>query len=285
MFSKSNFVFHSCTSITTNKSNRPFAAALAAAILVVGSTSIASALTYNFLSVTGNNIPGNGAFSQFSGAKGVIPVSHSFSIGGAGPQDNDNAAIFPSQYTTVFPGTGNVQGHLAQTLYGNASIVTFDLTAYADTPTATVFGMWNTTDEVAQPAYRIELIDGFGNPVPPTTFTTFGTQDNTGGAGVNGRHQMVLNSLTGDITAGAVINGGIGIHTNALFWTGIPAGTQKIVVYGKLGPIPGNNQGDGVGYYFVEVVPEPASFALLSMGVLFAASYFGRSRRTTRHPA
>ena len=197
---------------------------------------------YSFLPITSSFGTGNLTFAQFTSSNfnGIITVSHSFSAGGVGPDDNNNPLIFPSNYSAIpgFAGTGNVQGHLAQTLYGNTSKVTFNMLGYNITP-STVFGMWNTTDEVAQPAYRIELINSIGNPVPPTTFTTFGTGDNLGAAGVLGRHQMVLNAATGDISAGATINGGAGIHTNALFWNNIPAGTKAINVYGTLGQLPG----------------------------------------------
>ena len=236
---------------------------------------------YSFLPITSSFGTGNLTFAQFTSSNfnGIITVSHSFSAGGVGPDDNNNALIFPSNYSAIpgFAGTGNVQGHLAQTLYGNTSKVTFNMLGYNITP-STVFGMWNTTDEVSQPAYRIELINSIGNPVPPTTFTTFGTGDNLGAAGVLGRHQMVLNPVTGDISAGASINGGAGIHTNALFWNNIPSGTQAINIYGTLGQLTGNTQGDGVGYYFAELaVPEPTSFVLIALGIFSLAS-FGRRR-------
>ena len=116
------------------------------------------------------------------------------------PWTNINSAIFPSNFSAIpgFVGTGNVQGHVGQTLYGNTSVVTFTMINYTISSTSTVFGMWNTTDEVAQPAYRIELIDASNNAVPPTSFVTFGTGDNAGAGQPNGRHQMVLNPATGD---------------------------------------------------------------------------------------
>jgi hypothetical protein len=237
---------------------------------------------YTFLPITASTGTGNLTFAQFTSSNfnGFITVTHSFSAGGAGPDDNNNALIFPSDFSAIpgFAGTGNVQGHLAQTLYGNTSKVTFNMLGYNITP-STVFGMWNTTDEVAQPAYRIELINSLGNPVPPTTFTPpFGTGDNLGAAGVLGRHQMVMNPVTGDVSFGAVINGGAGIHTNALFWDQIPTGTKAINIYGSLGQLSGNTQGDGVGYYFAELkVPEPCSIALFAVG-LFSLGIFGRRR-------
>jgi hypothetical protein len=152
-------------------------------------------------------------------------VADAFSPGGAGADDN-NAAIFPSQFPILFPGTGQVQGHLAQTVYNETSTVTFDLTGYT-LSSSTVFGIWNTTDEVAQPAYRVELIDSNNNPVAPTTFNLIGNEDNQGQ--VAGRHQLVMNTSTGDLLAGALINPS-GTHTDAAFWDNIPAGTEEIIV-------------------------------------------------------
>jgi hypothetical protein len=273
MFSKPTNSINLIASTMTGGSSRWLA--FATAIVFFGSTT-ASMAAYSFLSVSGNwPLSGNAATSQFTGALGFINVTHSFSAGGAGPDDNNNAAIFPSNFSAipVFAGTGNVQGHLAQTLYGNTSVVTFSMLGYSITPN-TVFGMWNTTDEVAQPAYRIELTIA-NTPGPPTTFNPIGTGDN---ALQPGRHQMLMNPATGDVSFGAVINGGAGIHTNALFWNKIPAGTQLIKVYGNLGQLPGNTQGDGVGYYFAELaVPEPCSIALFAVG-LFSLGIFGRRR-------
>ena len=98
-------------------------------------------------------------------------MSHIFSSPAAvGYADNDNALIYPSQFTTLFPGTGQVQGHLAMTVYGdpnspmpggniNTSQVIFTLTGYTGYLPDLVFGIWNTTDEVALPAYNIQLLD------------------------------------------------------------------------------------------------------------------------------
>jgi hypothetical protein len=275
MFSKPTNSINLIASTMTGGSSRWLA--FATAIVFFGSTT-ASMAAYTFLPITASTGTGNLTFAQFTGTQGFITVSHSFSAGGAGPDDNNNAAIFPSNFSAipVFNGTGNVQGHLAQTLYGNTSVVTFNMLGYSITPN-TVFGMWNTTDEVAQPAYRIELTIA-NTPGPPTNFNQIATGDNLGAAGVPGRHQMVMNQVTGDVSFGAVINGGAGIHTNALFWNTIPAGTQLIRVYGNLGQLPGNTQGDGVGYYFAELaVPEPCSIALFAVG-LFSLGIFGRRR-------
>ena len=227
------------------------------------STSPALAVQYDFLTVTGNGLGGNLATSAFtsSNGNGVINVSHVFSAGGEGPSDNINTAIFPSQFTTLFPGTGQVQGHLAQTKYDNTSLVTFDLTGYNFSP-STAFGIWNTTSEATQPAYRVQLLDSTNTLVNPSILTLIGNQDNQ--TQVAGKHQLTM-LPSGDLVAGAVI--GSGIHTDAAFWKNIPAGTKEIRVYGTLSPLPGNIEGDGVGYYFAEpVVPEPSSMALLLCG-------------------
>ena len=85
---------------------------------------------------------------------------------------------------------------------------------------------------------------------------------------------MVMNTSTGEITPGALINS-FGTHTDAAFWDNIPVGTKQIIVYGNLPPL--NTLGDGVGYYFAEVVPEPSSFAFSVLG-LFSLGIFGCRR-------
>jgi hypothetical protein len=89
---------------------------------------------------------------------------------------------------------------------------------------------------------------------------------------VQGRRNLVM-LANGDIIPGAVINGGIGTHMDAAFYDGIPAGTQEIRVYANLDPL--NLIGDGVGYYFAEIVPEPTSVMLAAFG-LFSLGMFGR---------
>src|SRR5450432_890576 len=242
-------------------------------IVVLGVTSASRAVSYNFLTVASTGT----STSQFTSGNGngVINVSDTFSSGGAGGADNINTAIFPSQFTTLFPGTGQVQRHLAQTIYNHTSVVTFDLTGYALT-TSTVFGIWNITDEVSppvggNPVYRVQLIDSSNNPQVPSTFNLIGNQDNQ--TQVSGKHQLVMNTSTGEISPGALINSG-GTHTDAAFWDNIPVGTKQIIVYGDLPPL--NTIGDGVGYYFAEVVPEPASLGLLGIATLLM------SRRRSR---
>lgn len=251
---------------------------LACAAVAFGLGATAQAASYDFLTVSGNGIGGNAASSTFTSpnGNGFITVTHSFSPGGAGAADNINTLIYPSQFTTLFPGTGLVQGHLAQTVYNNTSVVTFDLTNY-NLSASTVFGMWNTTDEVtapigpgggSTPVYQVQLIDSSSNQVNPTTFNLIGNQDNQ--TQVAGRHQMVMNTSTGEITFGALLNP-FGTHTDAAFWDNIPLGTKKIIVYGNLPPL--NNIGDGVGYYFAETVPTPTALCgglvlLGAMGLL-----------------
>jgi hypothetical protein len=251
--------------------------ALAAAIVFWASSAL-RAQDYEFLTVSGNGVSGDLAFAQFDSncERGFIRASHHFSPGGAGPFDNLDQFVDQSRFPAVFPNiTGDVEGHIVSTHYGASSLVTFNLSGYQLGPD-TIFGMWNTTSDAVQPPYRVELLVNNNAVVP--TFTQYGTGDNTGADGVPGRHQMVFNTITGEISAGAVINGG-GTHTNALFWNKIPAGTTEIRVYGNLSPIPGNTLGDGVGYYFAEIcVPEPASFAIAGMGLSCLATLTRRRR-------
>jgi hypothetical protein len=278
---RSNFTttvrFTSPRSAFACRHQRALAVLVLAALTVAALLStprVGTATTYNFLSVTGNNTPGNAASTTFNSSNGYgfIKVSHFFPNGGVGASDNQNNLIFPSQFTTLFPGTGQVQGHLAQTVYGFKSVITFDLTNYNIKP-STVFGIWNTSDEVAQPDYNVQLLNAANVLTPPTTFNLIGDQDNQ--TQVAGRHVLTMNTATGDISAGALINAG-GTHTDAAFWNNIPIGTKQIIVTSNLAPL--NTIGDGVGYYFAESVPEPASLALAAVGLVsFVGLMFRRA--------
>ena len=279
MLSQLSTTIELVSSVMTGPASRRLA--LAAVVVFLGSPKTSLAL-YSFLTVTGNGIGGNAATSQFTGTNGVINVTHAFSPGGAGGADNNNALLTPSQFTTLFPGTGIVKGHLAQTVYGppggvHTSDVTFDFAGYTLTPN-TVFGIWNTTTELAQPfTYKVTVIDGSNNPQAPSTFNLIGNQDNTGFGQPAGKHQLVMNAA-GEILTGAQINAG-GTHTNAAFWDNLilGTGTTKIVVHGNLTPL--NTIGDGVGYYFAElVIPEPTSVAILAIGVISVGMFSGRRR-------
>jgi len=242
--------------------------AVALAIACLAPTGAALAVQYQFLPVTGNLISGNLGTSQFTSLQGngVINVTRTFSVGGAGGFDNDNPAIFPSSFEALFPSTAPVQGHLTVTNVNSTSVVTFDLTNYA-LSSSTVFGIWNMSDE-ASALYRMELIDVASAVQPPTTFNLIGNQDNE--TQVAGRRTLVLDNATGNLNVGAVINAG-GTHTDAAFWTNIPLGTKQIIIRGNL---PQLNSGDGVGYYFAEiVVPEPISFVCLAIGLLCMAPF------------
>jgi hypothetical protein len=244
------------------------------ATVVLGCAAAAPAATYGFLSVTDNNVSGNGALATFNSnyGNGFITVDHFFpSPAGVGYADNITSAISPGLFPNLFPGTGPVQGHLAMTVYNYTSVVTFHLNNY-NLSTSTIFGMWNITDEVTPvvgpgggytPLYQIQLLDANNTIVNPSSFLLYGHDDNT--TQVLGRHQLDLNPSTGEVSAGIPINGGNGVHTNAAFWYNIPAGTQEIIVQADLPPL--NTIGDGVGYYFAEIVPEPTSLALIGVGV------------------
>ncbi|MGH7177471.1 MAG: PEP-CTERM sorting domain-containing protein, partial [Tepidisphaeraceae bacterium] len=156
---------------------------------------------------------------------------------------------------------------------------TLDTQNYNFSP-STVFGMWNTSDQVSSPpggnpVYQLQLMDSNGFIVNPTTLTVYGKGDNLGQ--VAGAHEMDMNPADGVITPGVQINGGSGTHTSATFWTGIPIGTKQIIVYADLPSL--NPIGDGVGYYFAEVVPEPTGLALFALGLYPLSRFGGRRRR------
>lgn len=244
--------------------------------MLLGWTSTSRATQYDFLTVSGNGIGGNFASSTFTSTNGngVIDVTHSSpSLSAWGTLDNINTAIYPSQFTTLFPGSGIVEGHLAMSMYNDSTTVTFTLTNYIGNLSTLVFGIWNTTDEVTLPAYNIQLLDASNSLVSPTTFNLIGNQDNQ--LQVAGRHMMQLNVTNGDITAPTLINNS-GTHTDAMFFDGIPTGTKQIIVTAHLGPL--NTIGDGVGYYFAEVVPEPTTIALVGLSLVGLLTVIRRKR-------
>ena len=267
------FEFSFTTEVNMKASNRSVRGILAASFALLVSASTSQAVQYAFLPVTAT-----GALtSKFGSGSNVINVSQVFSAGGAGGQNNQNTAIFPSTFTTLFPGTGQVQGHLAQTVYNHTSDITFDLTGYSSLSQSLVFGIWNISDEVQSlppgpAAYWIEVIDGASNPKPPSTWSFVGRQENT--TQVASRHQMNLSTANGDLTFGALTNSG-GTHTDAIFYDKLilPTGTSKIIVHANLPSL--NTVGDGVGYYFADVVPEPTSLGV----ILAAGSLMIRRRR------
>jgi hypothetical protein len=278
MFSKPTTIFDHLASIKTGPSISRLVLAMATVVFFASTSVSLAATTYAFMNEISNLVPGNLASAVFTSnnGSGFIKVSHYFPNGGVGGSDNADNLLFPSQFTTLFPGTGSVQGHVAQTVYGPQfkSIITFDLTNYAVRPN-TVFGMWNTSDEVAQPDYTVQLLNASNVLVPPSTFNLLGDQDNTGAAGVPARHVLTMNTSTGAVSAGALLNPS-GTHTDAAFWNHIPTGTKQIIVTSNLASL--NNIGDGVGYYFVEAIPEPSSIVLCTLG-LFSLGLFGRRRK------
>ncbi len=266
--------------------------------ILCGWTSAVLAAPYTFMSVSGTNVPGNGTtVSTFTSGlgNGIITVDHNSttpnSLGNWGTQDNINSAIIPSKFATLFPGTGNVQGHLAQSMYGdpstpvgspgpipNTTTVTFDLTPYNGYLPDLIFGIWNTTIEVGSPVYNVQLKNASNAIVSPSMVTIFGNDDNTGTAGVLGYHQMLFSPSSGDITFSNAVLNGSGIHTDALFFYGIPVGFKEIIVTATLPAL--NNLGDGVGYYFVET-PEPSTLLLAALGLL-GLGYFNLRNKLRR---
>jgi hypothetical protein len=276
MCSKST-AFTRFASVVSGATSSRLALLVATVFLILPGTALA-VQGYTFLNVATTGLD----TSEFIGANGVIDVTHVHPAGSQGANDNDNTFADQSQFATLFPGTGLVQGHIGQTIYNHTSKYIFDFTSTGYTLTGrTIFGMWNTTDEVTAPpggppVYRIQLLNSNNNEVNPTTFTLVGNDDNTGPDGVLGDHDMVLIPSTGEVTFGAPINGGAGTHTNAAFWTKIPTGTKQIIVYADLPPL--NTIGDGVGYYFAEV-PEPTSLVLCAFGMVSLGIFGGRRRR------
>jgi hypothetical protein len=276
-----------CRSVTTAKKRSPLLrlGPLAVAILC-GWTTSAAAVPYSFMSVSGTNIPGNGLnVSTFTSGlgNGVIKVNHNSttpnSLGNWGTADNINSAIIPSKFATLFPGSGNVQGHLAQSMYGdpnpppgspaplpNVTTVTFDLIPYNGNLPTLAFGIWNTTTEVGMPVYSVKFLNGLNQIVPPSGVNVLGNDDNTGAGQVLGLHQMIFTPSSGDITFNNAILHANGVHTDALFFNNIPVGTQQIIVTATLPAL--NNLGDGVGYYFAEPVPEPSTIVLATIGLV-----------------
>jgi hypothetical protein len=160
-----------------------FALACATSLFVATNSSLAA--QYKFLTVQANvNGPDTSQFNSLNN-NGYIDVTHVHSAGGAAAFDNVNTAI-TNNFSNLFTGTNNVDGHLAQTHYNSQLEVHFNLANYNIKP-STVFGMWNTSDEVswpptgpggqAPPVYTLKLMIN-NNIVPPTTFDLIGKQDN-----------------------------------------------------------------------------------------------------------
>lgn len=284
MFFKSTTVSYRNASIMTGIMSRLLTLAAAAVLLGSATVSLAAVFPgYSFLTINSSSSgTGNTTNTQFLGANGVINVTHFFpTASGVGSADNNNPLIAPSDFSALFPGTGSVQGHLAQTVYAHTSVVTFSLSGYTITPD-TAFGIWNTSDEVTKPVggnpvYRIQLLDASSTLVNPSTFSYMDNVENTGSAGVLSHHKMVMTPSTGEITFGASTNS-FGTHTDATFWKNIPPTTKEIRVYADLPPL--NTIGDGVGYYFAELkVPEPCGLALCVLGLLPLSALDRRRRR------
>ena len=264
----------------------PFGCAVVAASCC-GLAPAVCASPYDFLTVSGNGVAGNGASTTFNSVQtggnynGFITVTHAFNSPlGVGSFDNNNTAI-NSQFPNLFPGNPPVQGHLAMTVYGYQSVVTFNMQNYNISPTGTIFGLWNITDEVSwpvgpggapRPVYRMELLDANNGVTTPSMLLPFGTGNDQNSLDVQGRHNLDFNPSTGELYPGISIPGRI--NTNPAFFYNIPATTLEIRIYADLPTL--NSIGDGVGYYFAEPhVPAPASVGVLAM----AAIGLGRRRR------
>ena len=248
--------------------------AWATLIAVLAFPNVFWAASYDFLTVTTTGAQSS-QFNSLNG-NGVITVSDIWTSGSPAGLENANSAIFPSQFETLFPGSGQVQGHLYQTNTNSSSTMTFDLTGY-NLNSTTVFGIWNIIDESLDVVYNIQLRDSGNNLVSPTTFNLIGNQDNE--TQVAGRTQLVLDTATGNLQIGALINPS-GTHTNAAFFDNIPIGTKQIIITSNIGNL---STGDGVGLYFAEVhpVPEPSSIILACFGL---AAVFCRAKKTSAQP-
>jgi hypothetical protein len=242
----------------------------ATSLFVAANSSLAVQPRFLTVQVTGLDT------SQFNSLNnnGYIDVTHVHAGLGAAPADNINTAI-NNKFELLFPGTGFVDGHLAQTHYASQLEVHFSLANYNITG-KTIFGMWNTSDEVSwpvgpggppRPVYSLKVMQN--NIIgPPTTFDLIGNQDNE--ADVQAHTMLMMDPNSGDITPGVVLNNN-GKHMDAAFWKKIPKNAQEIILYGDLPPL--NFQGDGIGFYFADV-PEPATalLACLSLMLLSAST-------------
>jgi hypothetical protein len=203
--------------------------------------------TYDFFSV--GVASGQTTLMTSPNGRGFVKVTTAFSPNGAGPDNNNHPLLNNSKFLGLFPASGAVQGHLTQTLYGASVTVTYDLLNY-QLGQDTVFGLWNMTDEVAPP-YRLEIRDANGNLIAPTFgWNSLGNDENT--LLTSTTSIMKLDPVTGNFINPSK-SGGKGGHSNAQFWNQIPPNARTIILYGRLGPLPGNTQGDGVGSYFAEL--------------------------------
>lgn len=247
--------------------NKRIALATVIAVLILPNVFLAA--SYDFLTVTTTGAQSS-QFNSLNG-NGVITVNDIWTSGSPTAQENGNSLIFPSQFQTLFPGSGQVQGHLYSTNINSSSTMTFDLTGYNLTST-TVFGIWNIIDQASN-VYNIQLRDSGNNLVSPTTFNLIGNQDNE--TQVAGRTQLLLDTATGNLQIGAVINPS-GTHTNAAFFDNIPIGTKQIIITANLGNFA---TGDGVGLYFAELRPVPESSSSIILLCLGLAAVFLRIKK------
>jgi hypothetical protein len=193
---------------------------------------------YDFLPVT---ITGTaGKFTSPNG-NGFITAQTS-----GGPFLGMNNTVYSSQFTNLFAASGVVQGYLAEADFNATDTITFDLQNYALSP-ATVFGIWNITEETN--LYQVQVLTCANTviapPFPPY-FSFMGWDDDVLSGNI-GWYHMTLDPGTGLLSTSQFK--AAGTDCDAAFWQNLPPNACKIVVTGRLGP------SDGVVFYFAEPKP------------------------------
>ncbi|MCU0788369.1 MAG: HYR domain-containing protein, partial [Verrucomicrobia bacterium] len=195
-------------------------------------------LVWNFLDLAITSTNG-----IFTGANGSIKASTA-----GGPFLSMNNSAYASQFPLLFGASGIVTGYVAQAQLGATYSVTFDLSAYAITP-ATVFGIWNTTEE--SDTYKIQVYDCASNliapPFPAGSFSFMGWDDDALSGNI-GWYHLTLNPATGLLATAPFTTPNT--DCDGAFWTNLPPNACRIVVTGNSLP-----DADGVVFYFAELQP------------------------------